>query len=155
MNMKKSVTLLSGLVLAVALPISPALADSATVSAEKSANIRSGAGMNYPVIGWAMKGDKLEVLGESGKWTHVQLKNGKEGYVYTTLLNAGGTANAATATVTAEVSANIRAAASAKSEVIGWAMKGDQVTVLEKSGKWSKVQLKNGKVGYIYSTYCA
>jgi len=156
MNMKKSITLLSGLALAISLPVSSALADTATVTAEKSANIRAGAGMNHPVIGWAMKGDTLETLGETGKWTRVQLKGGKEGYIYTSLLSTGSTGGSSvssTATITAEKSANVRAEANTKSAVIGWAMKGDKVTVLEKGAKWSKVQLKNGKVGYIHNSF--
>lgn len=154
MNMKKSITLLSGLALAISLPVSSALADTATVTAEKSANIRAGAGMNHPVIGWALKGDTLETLGETGNWTRVQLKNGKEGYIYTALLNGNPTGSvSSSATITAEISANVRAEASVKSEVIGWALKGDKVTVLEKGEKWSKVQLKNGKIGYIHNSF--
>ncbi len=159
MKYAKPITLISGLVLALSLPVSSALADSATVSAEKSANVRSGAGMNHPVIAWAMKGDSVEVLGTSGKWTQVQLKTGKTGYIYSSLLSAGAASTPSTpstsgqATIQAEKSVNVRSGAGMNHPVVAWAMKGDTVTVLETSGKWSKVQLKSGKTGYIYSSY--
>ncbi len=110
--------------------------------------------MNHPVIAYAMKGDSLETLGTEGKWTRVQLKSGKTGYIYSSLLGggSGSSASGSAATIKAEKSANVRSGAGKDSAVIGWAMKGDQVTVLEKSGSWSKVQLKNGKIGYIHSS---
>lgn len=153
MKLRKSMMLLSGLALAASLSVSPALADSASVTAEKSANIRSGAGMNHPVIGWALRGDTLETLGTSGNWTKVALKNGKEGYIYTSLLSIGNASTPSageTAKVTAEKSANLRSEPNGK--VIGWAMGGDTVTVLEKGAKWTKVELKNGKKGYIHNS---
>ncbi|MBQ2956404.1 MAG: SH3 domain-containing protein [Clostridia bacterium] len=153
MNLKKPMMYLTGLTLAMSLTVSSALADSATVSAEKSANIRSGAGMNHPVIGWAMKGDEFETLGTSGNWTRVALKGGKEGYIHTSLLTADSvSAPSGSVTVTAEKSANIRKEPGMSGKVIGWAMKGDQLTVLEKGAKWTKVETKKGTVGYIHNS---
>ncbi len=153
MKMKKPMMILTGLTLAASLSVSSALADSATVIAEKSANIRSGAGMNHPVIGWAMKGDTLETLGTTGNWTKVEFKNGKEGYIYTSLLSISASKpSLGSATVTAEKSANVRSEASMKGKIIGWAMKGDRLTILEKGAKWTKVELKNGKVGYVHNS---
>ncbi len=155
MNMKKTVSLLSGLVLAVSLPVASALADSATVTAAKSANVRAEASAKAAVVGWAMKGDTVEVLGVDGQWTRVQLKSGKTGYIHSSFLKKDGAAPAQTgvaATVSAAKSANVRAEANAKAKVVGWAMKGEQVTVLGTNGKWSQVRLKNGKTGYIHSS---
>ncbi len=155
MNISKSVKLLSGLTLAAALTVSTALADSATVTAEKSANIRDKASMSGKVIGWAMHGDQLETLGTAGNWTKVALKGGKEGYIYTALLSSGASSAPSvqgTAKVTAEISANIRDKASMSGKVIGWAMKDETVSILEKDGKWSKVQLESGLTGYIHNS---
>ncbi len=151
MNFKKTGIVLSALTLSAALS-SFALADTATVTAEKSANIREGAGTKHKVIGWAMRGDTFETLGTSGNWTKVQLDNGKEGYIYTKLLNTESSASGETAAVTAEVSANVRDNASMSGKVIGWAMNGEKVTVLEKGSKWTKVELANGTVGYIHNS---
>jgi len=152
MNIKKTMTMVSALTLAASLSFSGALADSAAVTAEKSANIRSGAGMNHPVIGWAMKGDILETLGESGNWVQVEMKNGKTGYIHSSLLSIKAPEASQTLKVTAEKSANVRDKASMSGKVVGWAMHGESVIVLEKGAKWTKVELENGTVGYIHSS---
>jgi hypothetical protein len=45
------------------------------------ANIRSGAGNEFPIITTVKEGDKLILLGESGDWFNVRLGNGQEGWV--------------------------------------------------------------------------
>lgn len=45
------------------------------------ANIRSGAGNDYPVVASVNQGDKLNVIGESGEWLNVRLEDGKEGWI--------------------------------------------------------------------------
>ena len=151
MNIKKTGILLSAMALCASLSAT-ALADSATVTAEVSANIRDKAGMNGKIIGWALNGDTFETLGTSGNWTKVQLKNGKEGYIYTKLLGSQSASAGKSATVTAEVSANIRDKAGTSGKVIGWALHGDTVTVIEEGSKWSKVELDDGTVGYIHNS---
>jgi hypothetical protein len=46
-----------------------------------SANIRSDAGDNYPVVTTVKQGDKLVVTGESGEWFNVQLEGGQQGWI--------------------------------------------------------------------------
>ncbi len=152
MNIKKTAMIFSGLALSAALSFSTALADSATVTAEKSANIRAGAGMKHPVIGWALKGETFETLGESGNWVKVEMVNGEIGYIHSSMLKIKESSAPEILHVTAEKSANVRDKASMSGKVIGWALKGDSVTVLEKGDKWTKVELKNGKIGYIHSS---
>lgn len=151
MNMTSGKKLILGLTLAASLSIPSALADSAVITAEKSANIRSGAGMNHPVIGWAIRGDRLETLGVSGNWTKVEMKNGKEGYIHTSLLNgASAPAQGTKAKIIAETSANLRSEPNGK--IIGWAGNGESVVIIEKGSKWSRVQLTSGKTGYIHNS---
>jgi hypothetical protein len=45
------------------------------------ANIRSGAGNEFPVVATAKRGDKLTVVGELGEWFNVRLEDGKEGWI--------------------------------------------------------------------------
>ncbi|MEN6348565.1 MAG: substrate-binding domain-containing protein [Syntrophomonas sp.] len=45
-----------------------------------AANIRSGAGTNYRILGSAKKGAQLEVVGASGKWYQVKFGN-RTGYI--------------------------------------------------------------------------
>jgi hypothetical protein len=46
-----------------------------------SANIRSGAGNEFPAITIVKQGDKLILLGEYGEWVNVRLENGQEGWI--------------------------------------------------------------------------
>ena len=46
-----------------------------------SANIRSGAGNEFPVVTTVNQGDKLTVVGERGEWFNVRLEDGKEGWI--------------------------------------------------------------------------
>lgn len=43
-------------------------------------NLRSGPGLEYPIIGSIPNGHSIELLGESGDWYRVR-HNGQEGYV--------------------------------------------------------------------------
>jgi phospholipid-binding lipoprotein MlaA len=43
--------------------------------------IRWGAGNDYPMVATVNQGDKLNIIGESGKWFYVRLENGQHGWV--------------------------------------------------------------------------
>jgi len=51
-----------------------------------TANIRSGPGTNYGIVGSAKQGEKLAVLGEEGDWCNVELPDGKTGWIYKKLI---------------------------------------------------------------------
>jgi len=46
-----------------------------------SANIRSGAGNEFPVLATVNQGDTLTIIGERGDWFNVRLEDGKEGWI--------------------------------------------------------------------------
>ena len=46
-----------------------------------SANIRTGAGNEFPIVTTVNQGAKLTLLGEYGKWFNVRLENGQEGWI--------------------------------------------------------------------------
>lgn len=46
-----------------------------------SANIRSGAGNEFPVLTTVNKVDRLTIIGERGEWFNVRLEDGKEGWI--------------------------------------------------------------------------
>ena len=52
----------------------------------QSINVRSGPGTVYPVLGYALKGDKLTILGQAYNcgWLKVKTPDGKTGWVATT-----------------------------------------------------------------------
>ena len=61
-------------------PLTPSMSTEKTVT-WTFANIRSGAGDNYPVVTTVKQGDKLTVIGESGEWFNVRLENGQQGWI--------------------------------------------------------------------------
>ncbi len=48
---------------------------------------------------------------------------------------------------------NFRKGAAMGNNIIGVLPKGTEVNVLEKSGSWYKISLKDGRIGYVYNTY--
>ena len=53
-------------------------------------NVRSGPGMNFPVINYAYQGNLLTINGKAPGWLYVQLPNGQFGWVmakYTTQIS--------------------------------------------------------------------
>lgn len=46
-----------------------------------SANIRAGAGNEFPIVTKVKQGDKLILLGENGEWFNVRLQNNQEGWI--------------------------------------------------------------------------
>jgi len=58
----------------------------ATVTAWKSANVRSGAGMEFSVLNWAMHDEVVTVLEDGDVWTKVEQANGTVGYIHNSLL---------------------------------------------------------------------
>lgn len=57
------------------------------VNAERL-NIREHAGKKYNIIEQAIKGDKVTIISESGRWSQIETKNGVKGYVSTKYLSA-------------------------------------------------------------------
>jgi len=51
-------------------------------------NVRSGGGMDYPIISQVHAGQRLELLGQEGNWSNIRLREGTEGWIYSPLLSA-------------------------------------------------------------------
>jgi hypothetical protein len=62
-------------------PGTPSQVISVIIVTGTSANIRSGAGNEFPAITIVKQGDKLILLGEYGEWFNVRLENGQEGWI--------------------------------------------------------------------------
>lgn len=132
-----------------------------TPAADGSANIRSGAGMNYAPVAWAKNGDEVELICTSGNWVKVKLeKNGKVGFIYKTFVDGtytGGDASTAfkgnAKIKTKYAGSNVNLRKSPDGAVIASIKSGTAVSVLAKEGDWCKVQLSDGQVGYVYASY--
>ncbi len=51
-------------------------------SMKGSANIRSGPGSEFPVIGSASRGNKIVIIKNEGDWVEIHLNGNRTGYVY-------------------------------------------------------------------------
>jgi curli biogenesis system outer membrane secretion channel CsgG len=52
-----------------------------------TANVRSGPGTNYGIVGSVKQGEKLAILGEEGDWYNVELPDGKTGWIHKKLVS--------------------------------------------------------------------
>jgi len=62
-------------------PATPPPATNIVIVTGTSANIRSGAGNEFPAVAIVKQGDKLILLGEYGEWFNVRLETGQEGWI--------------------------------------------------------------------------
>ncbi|HIC96558.1 TPA: SH3 domain-containing protein, partial [Candidatus Bipolaricaulota bacterium] len=71
--------------------------------ARKAANVRSGPGTNYPIIGAAAVGDRFDIVGRNGNSSWWQICCVKEGlgWIYAPLVDSGG--NITTVALAAEI----------------------------------------------------
>ena len=51
-----------------------------------SANIRSGPGVNYSAVSYGKFGDRFKVTGQQGSWFKIQLNNGKQAWISSTVI---------------------------------------------------------------------
>ncbi len=122
-------------------------------------NIRSGADTDSDVVGKIYNNGRMEILDETDDgWYHIQSGN-VNGYIKADYVATGEDAEQIAATAgytTAEVGAyslNIRADMSSDSEVVGAAVEGDELEVVQDDGDWVKVVTEDGVYGYVSAQY--
>lgn len=126
-----------------------------------SLNMRKGAGTSYASLGKLSKGTRVEILEKSKNgWTKIFVNN-KAGYVSSDYIKVNGasirksTVTTTTATKKGVVTGNglrVRKEANTNSAILTKLYKGDNVTVLNTSKGWAKINYK-GTVGYVSSDY--
>jgi len=68
--------------LTTSTPVTPSMgAEKIVTVIWTSVNIRSGAGISYPVVTTVKQGAKLTLLGEHGDWLNVRSENDQEGWI--------------------------------------------------------------------------
>ena len=123
------------------------------VNVNTAVNMRSGPSTSTALIGTVAKGTKCEVLGKSGDWYQVKTPQGKIGYIRGDYLKVE-TVTVKTATVyNAGTGLNFRTGAGTDYHSIRKLPNGTVVTVLEENGKWFKIRIEDGTVGYAYASY--
>lgn len=112
------------------------------------------------IIAQLKKGDKVEVIAIEKGWAEVDYADGLRyaAAKYLTPVNVDGTSTNAVGISTMTVTCrtlNIRAGAGTTYSKLGVLTRGDTVTVLEVSNGWAKIDLGNGKIGYVSTRYLA
>ena len=142
--------------------VPPSLATTTVVTVTwTSANIRSGAGNEFPVLMTVNNGDKLTIIGERGEWFNVRLEDGKEGWINSRAVKRQEYAPekpitsspitpslGATRILTWDFSV-VKSGPGNDYPVITTVRKGDKLTIMEQSAEWVKVRLENGQEGWI------
>lgn len=115
-------------------------------------NVRAQASSKSKLLGKVYKGEKLYKLGTVGSFTKIEYNN-SVGYVATAYLTTGKSDTGTTYTAYVNNSyVNVRKAASSKSALLGKLYKGVAVTVVGKSGNFSKIKYNNS-YGYVATSY--
>lgn len=137
--------------------ITPATGTAAVVNNPKSTqvlNLRQSASLDAKVLAYYRNGVKVTILKDNGTWCKVQVQDGKMGYMMKKYLKITGESatmqpfTATTMNVNGGSYVNFRAAGSLSASIIGTVPVGTQVTVLNHTTDWCKVEV-GGKTGYI------
>ena len=138
----------------------------ATISG-RNVNFRTGPSAKFKSLGLLKFGTAMTVYEASGNWYHVQLADGRTGYVFgryvafSAATASPATSSSPTATAGARQEGvltgdrvNLRTGASAKTASQGKLRRGTEFYVLGKTGNWYQVELKSGgKTGYLFAKY--
>ena len=127
------------------LSTSAVAADYLTVTSD-NANVRTGAGANYPSSMELFQGYPLKVLNKVGEWYQVADFENDSGWIHKSVVKKCDTAIA-----NSETSINMRNEPSTESPVVADVERGVVVTVLATKGKWTQVRHGSGTTGWIYS----
>jgi uncharacterized protein YgiM (DUF1202 family) len=124
-------------------------------------NLREEPSLSGKLITSFKPGTKVTVLQKGASWSRVSV-DGKEGFMATSYLNFG-TGSGATDTVTGKTAIvnnpkdtqvlNLRQEASLDAKVLGSYHNGTSVTILKAGTTWHKVQVEDGKTGYMMAKY--
>ena len=120
-------------------------ADYLTVTTD-NANVRTGAGTNYPSSMELFEGYPLKVLNKVGEWYQIADFENDSGWIHQSIVKKCNTV-----IVNAETSVNMRSEPSTDSSVVADVERGVVMTVMATKGKWTQVRHGSGTTGWIYS----
>ncbi|RYY66496.1 MAG: peptide-binding protein [Comamonadaceae bacterium] len=138
------VVLLASLVLAM-MWSSVAQARAMVSIARENVNMRAGAGTRSEALWGLSRGYPLEVVGRRGNWLRVSDFERDKGWVLRSL-----TSRTPHHVVKARV-ANLRAAPTARSRIVGKALHGEVLRTLGKRSGWVQVRDTGGRSGWVAS----
>ncbi len=125
-------------------------------------NVRSGPETTYSMIDQVKNGEDFKVIGKQGDWLEIQLNSKRSGWVAGWLTKSidspSGSNNQKDekspqkpigVVIVTGSTVNIRLQPNENSPVVSRTVKGTRLTALASEDGWHKVQLKEGKVGYL------
>lgn len=128
-------------------------------------NLREEPRLSGKLITSYKPGTKVTVTQKGSTWCRVKV-DGKEGFMATAYLNFGGTGSTGGSSggaVSGKVAVvnnpkatqvlNLRQTASLDAKVLGYYRNGVKVTILKSGTTWHKVQVEDGKIGYMMAKY--
>ena len=127
------------------LSTSAGAVDYLTVTTD-NANVRTGAGTNYPSSMELFQGYPLKVLNKVGEWYQVADFEDDSGWIHQSVVKKGDSA-----IVNSDKSVNMRSEPSTESAVVADVERGVVVTVLATKGKWTQVRHASGTTGWIFA----
>ncbi|MGN1369553.1 MAG: SH3 domain-containing protein [Aristaeellaceae bacterium] len=140
-----------------------------TATSSQSATVRTntGIGLNLreepstdgKIITSVKNGEAVTVLQKGNDWCRVSV-DGQEGFVSTRFLRFGSQPSAPATGKVAVVNnprdtqvLNLRQSASLDAKVLDYYRNGTKVTILKAGSTWHKVQVEDGKVGYMMAKF--
>ena len=122
-------------------------------------NLREQPNMNGTIIMAIKNGQSVSVLQKSSPWSRVKVGN-REGYVATKYLNFGSSSGSVSGTAAVVHNPkstqvlNLRREPNLDAQVLAYYHNGTKVTILGNvDSKWVKVQVTDGKIGYMMKQY--
>ena len=122
-------------------------------------NLREQPNMNGTIIMAIKNGQSVSVLQKSSHWSRVKVGN-REGYVATKYLNFGSSSGSVSGTAAVVHNPkstqvlNLRREPNLDAQVLAYYHNGTKVTILGNvDSKWVKVQVTDGKIGYMMKQY--
>ncbi|MBQ7849866.1 MAG: SH3 domain-containing protein [Clostridia bacterium] len=122
-------------------------------------NLREEPGMNGTILTSVKNGGSVTVTQKGREWSRVNV-NGTEGFMATEFLRFGAQSSGTVTGQTAVVNnprdtqvLNLRQGPSLDSKVLDYYRNGTEVVILKAGSTWHKVQVSDGKVGYMMASF--
>ncbi|MBQ8554661.1 MAG: SH3 domain-containing protein [Clostridia bacterium] len=125
-------------------------------------NLREEPSMEGKILTSVKNGGEVTVLQKGKSWSRVTV-NGIEGFMSTQYLNFGSTATPSPDVSTGKVAIvnnprdtqvlNLRQGPSLDAKVLDYYRNGVKVTILKAGDTWHKVQVEDGKIGYMMTKF--
>ncbi len=157
--MKKSLSILLGLIITFAIFVMPISSYGATLTSQAAIvsvnsgklNVRKSASTSGDIVTTLSNGTYITLISKSGNWYYVEYADGKYGYCHKDYLKLDSGKTAVVKTNSSSL--NVRSGASTTYSIVGSVPKGEIVVILSTSGNWSKILYNGIKTGYVSSQY--